>query len=52
MYILYLILTVTNGQPATIVSEHSSKATCEVAKDLIRESLSSGHVLLAKCTPK
>jgi hypothetical protein len=53
MFILTMVLLLGSGTGATSITvEYSSQAKCMAAKDLNRENLSSGKVVLATCTPK
>lgn len=51
IFILTMVFQSGHGL-ATISTEYNSAAACEIAKQLNRDNLSGGNVLLATCTKK
>lgn len=57
MYVLYFVIAMHGGNssPTTLTSlsqNHNSQVTCEAAKNDLRQNLSEGKVILARCVPK
>lgn len=51
IFILTMVFQSWHGV-ATISTEYNSAAACEIAKQVNRDSLRDGNVLLATCTKK
>lgn len=53
-YILAMVIITLTGssRPVSLVVEYSSKAACEHAKELNRQTLQDARILLSTCTPK